>query len=128
MNHGINHFNQIAQAYDSDPVKVLRAQTFAEKIKSEIKISPDFTELDYGCGTGLTSFFLQPFMKKNYSLLTSPGYLCVGDLDKEDGCFHGQDFIGHNGFDWEDLASIAKAVGFKNIRFRNFFHNSGFSF
>jgi ubiquinone/menaquinone biosynthesis C-methylase UbiE len=186
MNNNIDYFNQAAKTFDKDPVKIQRAQNFAAKIKTELKINQNFVGLDYGCGTGLASFFLQPFMKKIvladnspgmlavldekikanniknmssikldimqdappkeqfdiifslmtlhhildttkilkalYSLLKFPGYLCIGDLNKEDGSFHDRDFTGHIGFDLEELSNIAKIAGFKNIRFQNFFH------
>jgi ubiquinone/menaquinone biosynthesis C-methylase UbiE len=182
----IDYFDRMASTFDSDPVKIRRAKHFAEAILREIEIKPNFTGLDYGCGTGLASFFLQPFlkkitladhssgmlavlsqkikdgfienmvpikldivqdplpverfnlvfslmtmhhildtelvMKKFCSLLKSPGYLCIGDLDQEEGAFHDRDFSRHNGFDRDSLANIAKTMGFKNIRFLDFFN------
>lgn len=55
------------------------------------------------------------------SLLTSPGFLCVADLDAEDGSFHGPGFPGHNGFDRDDLSRRARAAGFKKIEFSTVF-------
>jgi ubiquinone/menaquinone biosynthesis C-methylase UbiE len=52
-----------------------------------------------------------------YDLLHSGGYLCVADLDKEDGSFHGPDADVHKGFDRKELASLAKKTGFTNIGF-----------
>lgn len=51
------------------------------------------------------------------ALLTRPGYLCIADLDSEDGSFHGADFSGHKGFDRIDLAQRASDAGFTNISF-----------
>lgn len=56
-----------------------------------------------------------------HALLKSPGYLCVADLDREDGSFHGADFSGHRGFDRETLQRQASAAGFRNIRFTTVF-------
>jgi 2-polyprenyl-3-methyl-5-hydroxy-6-metoxy-1,4-benzoquinol methylase len=53
-----------------------------------------------------------------YSLLNRPGYLCVADLDAEEGNFHGKDFKGHNGFDRDELKKTAEAAGFSNVTFR----------
>jgi 2-polyprenyl-3-methyl-5-hydroxy-6-metoxy-1,4-benzoquinol methylase len=53
-----------------------------------------------------------------HSLLKSPGYLFIADLDKENGMFHGPEFTGHNGFDRESLGAIARATGFIGVRFR----------
>lgn len=56
-----------------------------------------------------------------FALLASPGYLCIADLDSEDGSFHGADFSGHKGFDREELAKKAKKAGFANIKFSSVF-------
>ena len=56
-----------------------------------------------------------------YALLKSPGYLCLADLDSEDGSFHGADFSGHRGFDRETLQRQATEAGFRNIRFSTVF-------
>ena len=56
-----------------------------------------------------------------YSLLAAPGYLCIADLDSEDGSFHGPDFSGHKGFDRDALQQQAMRAGFGNIRFTNAF-------
>lgn len=53
-----------------------------------------------------------------HKLLNPSGYLCIADLDKEDGSFHGHDVNEvHNGFDRQELAGLAKKVGFTNINF-----------
>lgn len=56
-----------------------------------------------------------------YALLKSPGYLCLADLDREDGSFHGAGFAGHRGFDRETLQRQASDAGFRNIRFTTVF-------
>lgn len=38
------------------------------------------------------------------SILKPDGYLVVGDLKEEDGSFHGEENVPHNGFNTEDLA------------------------
>ena len=57
-----------------------------------------------------------------YDLLDPQGYLCVADLDKEDGSFHEDEFHGHLGFDREELAAQVEQIGFQNIRFTTAFH------
>jgi len=47
--------------------------------------------------------------------LNPKGYLAIADLYKEDGSFHGEGFTGHKGFDIDELSSILKENGFKNI-------------
>lgn len=61
-------------------------------------------------------------LKQFYELLNPGGYLCIADLDKEDGSFHGHDVDDvHKGFDREELASIAENAGFTNINFSTAF-------
>lgn len=50
-------------------------------------------------------------------VLRAPGWLCVADLDREDGSFHGAGFDGHCGFDRAELASLARRAGFASVRF-----------
>jgi ubiquinone/menaquinone biosynthesis C-methylase UbiE len=53
-----------------------------------------------------------------HALLNSGGSLCIVDLDKEDGSFHGHDVKDvHKGFDRDELAGLARASGFTNISF-----------
>lgn len=144
------------------------------------------TALEYGCGTGLLSFALQPYLgqitladsssgmlavlrdkiasaniqnmksvqldlmidplpveryqliytlltlhhipatdhmlRAFYELLSTSGYLCVADLDQEDGTFHEDEFHGHLGFDREELAAQARLVGFQHIHFSTAYH------
>ena len=51
-------------------------------------------------------------------LLTPGGRLCIADLDREDGSFHGAGAQVHPGFDRKDLAGRLVRAGFKAIRFR----------
>ena len=44
--------------------------------------------------------------------LAAPGFLCIADLDAEDGSFHGAGFDGHLGFDRGELAAKARRAGF----------------
>ena len=57
-------------------------------------------------------------LKQFYKLLNPGGYLCVADLDKEDGSFHGHDVNDvHKGFDRKQLARLAEELGFTKIKF-----------
>jgi ubiquinone/menaquinone biosynthesis C-methylase UbiE len=60
-----------------------------------------------------TSGLLQRF----HDLLDAPGVLCVADLEKEDGSFHGPGFDGHLGFERPALQAQAEAAGFRRVRF-----------
>lgn len=183
-----NRFDQRAQAWDADPVKVARAQAVADAMIEHLPLAPTFRAFEYGCGTGLLSFALadrlghitladssdgmlsvlaeklaaqpMPHMQplkldlmtdplpsdryeliyslmtfhhiadidrilgQLFALLTTPGYLCVADLDAEDGSFHGPGFDGHKGFHRQDIAARALRAGFRDVTFRTVFRMS----
>ncbi len=156
-----------------------RARTVAQAIRNRVPLNPQFSVLEYGCGTGLLSFALQPYVShitladsslgmldvlrkkiaacgarnmtpvrldlstdplptEHYDLICSlmtlhhipdtkrilhdfnallvpGGYLCIADLDKEDGSYHGPDFSGHTGFDRRELREKTEQAGFRAI-------------
>ncbi len=49
------------------------------------------------------------------SLLADGGRLCIVDLDKEDGSFHGPDAEVHHGFDPSTLATSLRTAGFTDV-------------
>jgi ubiquinone/menaquinone biosynthesis C-methylase UbiE len=51
-----------------------------------------------------------------YTMLEPSGWVCIVDLDKEDGSFHGSDFSGHQGFDRDELRQRLSDLGYVNIR------------
>lgn len=53
-----------------------------------------------------------------FTLLSSPGYLCISDLDAEDGSFHDPGMVVHKGFEREALRRTVEQVGFRNVRFK----------
>jgi ubiquinone/menaquinone biosynthesis C-methylase UbiE len=57
-----------------------------------------------------------------HSLLQPGGYLCVADLDQEDGSFHGPEVDVHHGFDQGDLGRRTAQAGFTDIRFQTVFN------
>ena len=56
-------------------------------------------------------------LRRFREVLRDPGFLCVADLDTEDGSFHGDGFDGHKGFDRATLRAKATAAGFADVRF-----------
>jgi predicted TPR repeat methyltransferase len=50
-------------------------------------------------------------------LLAPGGHLCIADLEREDGSFHGADFDGHRGFERPALADELAAAGFTDTSF-----------
>lgn len=55
-------------------------------------------------------------------LMKPGGYLCVADLDQEDGSFHGVEIDVHHGFDRADLTRRATQAGFVDVRFQTVFN------
>ena len=49
------------------------------------------------------------------------GWLCLADLDREDGSFHGPDVDVHHGFDRAELARRASNADFEDIAFDTVF-------
>lgn len=56
-----------------------------------------------------------------HDLLAPGGYLCIADLDKEDGSFHGPGIDVHHGFDRADLGRRAAQAGFSDMQFQTVF-------
>ena len=52
-----------------------------------------------------------------HTVLSPGGYLCISDLDEEDGSFHGAGFLGHRGFPRGSLGTRLERAGFRNVRF-----------
>ncbi len=49
------------------------------------------------------------------------GWLCIADLDKEDGSFHGIEVDVHHGFDRTELAAKLRQAGFGEASFQTVF-------
>lgn len=67
----------------------------------------------------------ETIIKRFYELLNEDGYLCIIDLDEEDGSFHKEepDFNGHNGFNQGELKNILINVGFKHVESNTFYYD-----
>jgi ubiquinone/menaquinone biosynthesis C-methylase UbiE len=53
-----------------------------------------------------------------HGLLEPRGFLCVADLDVEDGSFHGPEIDVHHGFDRDALGEKLASAGFTEVSFR----------
>jgi ubiquinone/menaquinone biosynthesis C-methylase UbiE len=174
-------FDAQAQDWDQDPGKVERARRVAAAIVEQAGPLAGLRGLEFGCGTGLLGFALQPHLAhvtladtsrgmlavlqdkiaargaanmtpREWDLTTGPlpaetfdlvftlmtlhhipdidgllarfhallrpgGRLCLADLDREDGSFHGPAEEVHKGFDRADLAARLGRAGFGEARF-----------
>jgi len=54
-------------------------------------------------------------------MLETGGYLCIADLDHEDGSFHGPGVDVHHGFEREALQRRVEAAGFGDVRYSTVF-------
>jgi ubiquinone/menaquinone biosynthesis C-methylase UbiE len=178
----MTNFDERAKDWDTDPMKVNRAKTVAEAIRGAIPLTAEMSALEYGCGTGLLSFALQPdlgqitladtsqgmldvladkifasgvgnitplrldlsadplpdspfnltyslmtlhhiedakgILQKFHALLKPGGWLCVADLDKEDGTFHTDGATDvHLGFERGELQGWVAEAGFADVKF-----------
>lgn len=184
----MNEFDEKAGTWDEDPQKVTRAQSVAQAIRRAVPLHAEMHALEYGCGTGLLSFALRPYLgpitladsspgmlavleekiaatggeqmrslqldlsadplpaqrfhflynlmtlhhipdtarvlRDFFTLLEPGGFLCIADLDEEDGSFHGQDARVHSGFTRERLTSQLVEAGFEQIKFETCFEIS----
>ena len=57
------NFDQEAASWDQVPRRVKVAQDIAQSIIREISLTLDIDIMDFGCGTGLLTFSLQPFVR-----------------------------------------------------------------
>ncbi len=70
-----SNFNEAATSWDEEPRRVRLAAEVSEAVKREVSLRADMDVLDYGCGTGLVSLFLQPLVKSITGADTSDGML-----------------------------------------------------
>jgi len=60
----MNEFDSKALEWDSNPMHWERSAAIAEEIKKLIPLSKVMTALEYGAGTGITSFLLKDYIKE----------------------------------------------------------------
>jgi ubiquinone/menaquinone biosynthesis C-methylase UbiE len=68
-------FDARAAAWDEDPFKVKLANDVSDAIIREITLTQEMNVLDYGCGSGLVTLRLQPFVKSITGMDSSGGML-----------------------------------------------------
>lgn len=73
----MSDFNDKAATWDDDPMKRERAGTIAAGIRNFIPESNDMNGFEFGCGTGLVSFFLKNDLKQITLADTSEGMIDI---------------------------------------------------
>ena len=75
MNTEKRDFNKEASSWDENPVRVKLANDVANTIKKQVKLTPEMEVMDFGCGTGLITLQMQPFVKSITGIDSSEGML-----------------------------------------------------
>jgi SAM-dependent methyltransferase len=71
------NFDNQAKDWDNDPKKIERAEILAKEIKQYFKEEKLSTAFEFGCGTGLVSYFLKDFFKTITLADNSTGMISV---------------------------------------------------
>jgi 2-polyprenyl-3-methyl-5-hydroxy-6-metoxy-1,4-benzoquinol methylase len=71
------YFDRAAATWDDNPVRVALMKAVAGAIIRQVQPTPEMAMLDYGCGTGLVSFFLAPHVGNVTAADSSEGMLTV---------------------------------------------------
>jgi ubiquinone/menaquinone biosynthesis C-methylase UbiE len=77
VNENKTDFDQMAADWDSNPMRVKLANDVADAIIRELAPTHDMDALDYGCGTGLVTLRLEPFVRNVTGADSSSGMLEV---------------------------------------------------
>ena len=68
----MNEFDTKADSWDMNPMHIERAEAIAKQIIERIPLMPWMNALEFGAGTGITSFLLKDHLKKITMLDSSP--------------------------------------------------------
>ena len=77
MNDKHRDFDQAAATWDEKPQRVKLAGEVADAIIREVPLTTDMNALDFGCGTGLLTLRLQPFVRTIIGADSSRGMLDI---------------------------------------------------
>jgi SAM-dependent methyltransferase len=77
MDSGKRDFDNAAASWDGQPARVRLAEDIAAAIKRQVRLAPDMDVLDFGCGTGLLTLLLQPFVRTITGADSSRGMLAM---------------------------------------------------
>ncbi|MBI9041479.1 class I SAM-dependent methyltransferase [Lutibacter sp.] len=124
-----DHFNQITLVDSSEGmINVLKEKIKNQQIKNfkplliDLIKNPSKIEKTDAIFTLMTLHHINNIEQIStifHSLLNTNGYLCIADLDEEDGSFHPkeQNFDGHFGFNKNSLENILNQQGFEIVHY-----------
>ena len=168
-------FDQLAATWDDNPLRQALTAAVAAAIRTDVPLRPEWTALEYGCGTAALSFRLSGLLQQIVAADSSPGmleqvrqkltaagtdnilpqqlnldteppppetvdlilcsmamhhvedlrrvaaafaamlrpggWLAIADLEAEDGSFHQDQAVPHNGFEPAMLAGLMAKAG-----------------
>jgi len=70
-------FDKAAASWDENPGRVRLADDIARALSERIVLAPDMDVMDFGCGTGLMTFRLQPLVRSVTGVDSSRGMLDI---------------------------------------------------
>lgn len=73
----MSDYDARAADWDKDPIRLERASAVAIAMRGQIILSQEMSVLEFGCGTGLLSFCLQPYLGQIVLADNSKGMLKV---------------------------------------------------
>jgi tRNA (cmo5U34)-methyltransferase len=68
----MNEFDIKAAGWDMNPMHLERSEVISKQISERIPLNPSMTALEFGAGTGLTSFLLEDKLKEIVMVDSSP--------------------------------------------------------
>ena len=74
---GKRDFDAAAAGWDEDPRRVRLARDVVAAVRRELPLGTEMTALDYGCGSGLVTLGLQPYLGRITAADSSRGMLSV---------------------------------------------------
>ena len=77
MDKKTNYFDQAAKTWDEKSARVELARAVACAIRKNVELNPEFSCMEYGCGTGIISLLLAPYVKRIATVDTSRQMLKV---------------------------------------------------
>ncbi|HCL57760.1 MAG TPA: SAM-dependent methyltransferase [Spirochaetia bacterium] len=112
------NFDKEAALWDNNPVRVKLAKDVSEKFLSHAPITPDMKMMDFGCGTGLISLYLKPFVHSITGIDSSKGMLEILRKKLDDQKIHNI-FLKHKDIEQGDSLEGSFDIIISNMTFHH---------